>query len=546
MSAEALNRALQGGIATGILPANAGLPVQENRPWPVVLLTAFGAWLAVIPLFIVIALIGGEDVLRGPASYVVGALLLVAAIAILRRDTIALFVEQIAVPMLIVGAITFAIGFFRDLPTGFAAAILVVVGILIAWAIPRPWMRVLLGSAAACLAIIACRAIVLNVSWFAPALWLALHAVLACWLLANWFQRTTLITGAHANLAAAWESLSVGWILPVLAGLAISSGMTMLVGANSSGAFLNELTGLNSDSQHPLSILAPLTNLMSSLLACVAAGWLAQRWVTLRQIWCIGAAAVVVVLAWFMPALGAVMLVLALCVTDARWRVATTAAVAAAWIVGAFYYQLSLPLASKALLLASSGMLLGVFGWLAVRRRIDPEIIEAPIQSPTALRAGHIAIAVSAVAVLLVVNIGIAQKENLISHGKTVYLSMAPRDPRSLMQGDYMALNFPIPAELQAQLPSNTVRNSVNAVGILDGRGVATLTRIDDGRALSTGEFRFELLYRAGEWTLVSNAWFFKEGEEQRWAAARFGEFRVTPEGHAALVGLRGAALQPL
>jgi uncharacterized membrane-anchored protein len=45
---------------------------------------------------------------------------------------------------------------------------------------------------------------------------------------------------------------------------------------------------------------------------------------------------------------------------------------------------------------------------------------------------------------------------------------------------------------------------------------------------------------------LVTDAWFFAEGEAERWQAARYGEFRVDDSGRALLVGLRGAALQPL
>jgi uncharacterized membrane-anchored protein len=39
-------------------------------------------------------------------------------------------------------------------------------------------------------------------------------------------------------------------------------------------------------------------------------------------------------------------------------------------------------------------------------------------------------------------------------------------------------------------------------------------------------------------WTLVTNAWFFKEGTAKKWEGARFGEFRVVPDGRALLVGL--------
>ena len=39
-------------------------------------------------------------------------------------------------------------------------------------------------------------------------------------------------------------------------------------------------------------------------------------------------------------------------------------------------------------------------------------------------------------------NWSIAAKERLLVSGSTVYLELALVDPRSLMRGDYMALNY--------------------------------------------------------------------------------------------------------
>ena len=44
-----------------------------------------------------------------------------------------------------------------------------------------------------------------------------------------------------------------------------------------------------------------------------------------------------------------------------------------------------------------------------------------------------------------------------------------------------------------------------------------------------------------GDWVVVTDAWYFKEGEAERWEAARFGEFRVLPDGRALLVGMADA-----
>ena len=48
------------------------------------------------------------------------------------------------------------------------------------------------------------------------------------------------------------------------------------------------------------------------------------------------------------------------------------------------------------------------------------------------------------VVVLTVLNYGIYAKEQIKEHGETLLLALAPVDPRSLMQGDYMRLRYAI------------------------------------------------------------------------------------------------------
>jgi uncharacterized membrane-anchored protein len=85
-----------------------------------------------------------------------------------------------------------------------------------------------------------------------------------------------------------------------------------------------------------------------------------------------------------------------------------------------------------------------------------------------------------------------------------------------------------------------------HAIARRDARGVATLVRIDSGAPLAADEMRIELTPKGGRWILVSDAWFFAEGEAERWAKAKYGEFRVEPGGRALLVGLKGPNLEAL
>jgi uncharacterized membrane-anchored protein len=76
----------------------------------------------------------------------------------------------------------------------------------------------------------------------------------------------------------------------------------------------------------------------------------------------------------------------------------------------------------------------------------------------------------------------------------------------------------------------------------LDPRGIASLARPGTP---ATHRLRYRIR-RDAVW-LGTNAFFFEEGSDKRYAGARFGEFRLDSEsGEAVLVGLRDARLQPL
>jgi uncharacterized membrane-anchored protein len=548
MKADRLDQVIHDAISAGVLPDHATRPAQDTRPWPVVLLTALGAWLAAIPLLIVIGMVVGEAALDGAGTYAIGGVVLAGAVVMLRSVALPLFVEQLAVPALMVGGALLGYALFRDLPTRSAAAACAALVGGVVWAVPKPWLRVLLGAGAACLVGLAVAPIHIRIfgrsEW--SNVWLALHVLVAVALAGAWAQRTLLNTSAEARMAAAWESLTVGWLLVALAGLAFWSGMTFLVGASLGGGgevagdIARELAPRSDSAFEGLQVL----RLVSTALALAAAAWLAYRWPAVRNTWSAAVALVLVGLASFMPSLGAVLLVVAYCAAAGRWRVASAGGLAAAWIMGAFYYQLSWPLADKALLMAGAGVVLAALAWWAARSTATPGT--SSTEDGGTFGRGKAGLAIAAVLVLLVANGGIWQKENLIAHGQPLFVPLAPVDPRSLMQGDYMALRFDLPDDMAFADTPLASGQRPHVVARRDARGIATDLHPDLGAPLSSDELRVELSPKNGNWVLVTDAWFFKEGEGERWAQAKYGEFRVTPDGRALLVGLRGENLGAL
>jgi uncharacterized membrane-anchored protein len=142
---------------------------------------------------------------------------------------------------------------------------------------------------------------------------------------------------------------------------------------------------------------------------------------------------------------------------------------------------------------------------------------------------------VAGVIVLVAVNGSILAKERIKSTGARIFLELAPVDPRSLMQGDYMALRFAIAAQLSTEA-------SGSAAIRLDERGVAT----PDPAPRKDG-LRIRYRLREGRIWLGTNAYFFEEGTAAQYNGARYGEFRLDRDtGEAVLVGLRDAELRNL
>lgn len=540
MSAPDLEAALQRAVRAGLLPAGTTPPAQDGRPWPVVLLTALGAWLSALPLLAVVGLLLGDLVQRGVGPYLVGSLLLAAAVVVLRSRELPVFVEQLALPALLVGVLALGMGLFRDLDRPEAAALLSLLCLALAVALPRPWLRVLLGAAAATACAVACTPRVWSEATRGGqgSLWLALHVVLGLWLLA---------LAVHPRLPprtrAALESVQAGWLLAALGGLAWWSGMTFLVGASLGGGVGGDIARLPWQLGRVETLAMQTTSL---LLALAAAGWVARQWPPLRQAWCVAAAVTLAALAWLMPSLGACLLALTLTASTSRWRLAAAAALAAAWVVGAFYYALAWPLQLKALVMLGAGALLGgVAVWAWRSQHVSAAGASEAAASVAPAGRARIGLAISAVATWAVVNGGIWQKETLIAQGQPLFVELVPVDPRSLMQGDYMALRFALPA-VTDPAPGLLQPTRPKVLARRDARGVATLHALTPGASPTPAELLIELTPKDGDWVLVTDAWFFAEGEAARWAAARYGEFRVDGSGRALLVGLRGAQLQPL
>lgn len=147
--------------------------------------------------------------------------------------------------------------------------------------------------------------------------------------------------------------------------------------------------------------------------------------------------------------------------------------------------------------------------------------------------------------VLGVVNAMIAGKERTLADGGTMLLELAPRDPRSLLQGDYMTLRYAISADVLRALGRGSA--SGRLLVRVDADGVARFVRVhQEGEALAPNQRLLHFRKRGGAVRLAGDAFFFQEGHGRHYSTAQYGELRVDSDGHAILIGLRDGERKPL
>ncbi len=140
--------------------------------------------------------------------------------------------------------------------------------------------------------------------------------------------------------------------------------------------------------------------------------------------------------------------------------------------------------------------------------------------------------------VLLLANYFIISKEQVLANGKVMLLDLAPRDPRSILQGDYMVLRYRMAADIASH--SRQLTDEGQVVVTVDERNVAQFQRIHDGAApLNANEHLLLYRKRNGVVKIASDAFYFQEQHGKYYTTARYGEVRVSSNGDAVLTGLR-------
>lgn len=156
----------------------------------------------------------------------------------------------------------------------------------------------------------------------------------------------------------------------------------------------------------------------------------------------------------------------------------------------------------------------------------------------------QLALLLSGLAIVAGINTTVWRYERAMSSGEVVLLRLAPVDPRSLMQGDYMRLNYEIARELASSDAREKGRDTL--VIRLDAHQVATLVADGKPDQLASDERLLQVHQSERQWQIGPDAYFFEEGTGEQYETARYGEFRLQADGKTLLVGLRDEAYQPI
>lgn len=158
---------------------------------------------------------------------------------------------------------------------------------------------------------------------------------------------------------------------------------------------------------------------------------------------------------------------------------------------------------------------------------------------------------------LVMTNLTIKKYETHLTTAEEVLLELAPVDPRSLMQGDYMALNYAISEPIMAAIEAQEVaKGNLDYVETLynisqdgsviikkDAQDVGHFVRLaqysgGDDEPLAQDEMLLQYRIRHGQLKIATNAFFFQEGQAEAFEQAKYGMFRINEQGKPLLTDM--------
>ena len=182
-------------------------------------------------------------------------------------------------------------------------------------------------------------------------------------------------------------------------------------------------------------------------------------------------------------------------------------------------------------------------------------------------KISHWVLVLTALLAIAYVNLNAWQSQQIKLRGEILFLELAPVDPLSLVQGQYMRLRFGVEKRYDSTQQDQQIiqnnRGNVLAIISLDDKRIGTLTGLlapnqwqqqPRGGDVLLLQIDAQLTESSGDLDslhfhsirIQQNSFLFQENTEDRYAQAKYGMFRVRENGRYVLVDLADEHLRPL
>ena len=148
--------------------------------------------------------------------------------------------------------------------------------------------------------------------------------------------------------------------------------------------------------------------------------------------------------------------------------------------------------------------------------------------------------------VLSGLNYAVYDKNDIKKNGEIVYLKLRPVDPRSLMQGDYMALAYDLELKIEKSQEKNQKKYMVIE---LDKNHVAQYVKVINNinqDIILANQKIIKLNFEYNLPQIKPNAFFFQEGQGMIYEKAKYGIFKFKGSDTYILDGLADESLKRL
>jgi len=136
--------------------------------------------------------------------------------------------------------------------------------------------------------------------------------------------------------------------------------------------------------------------------------------------------------------------------------------------------------------------------------------------------------------ILIGFNYGIYKNEQILENGEIVLLQLAPVDPRSLMQGDYMILRYALEENIFEYGSSLEFEYIVIRK---DEDNVAHFVRFYEDEQLAVNEKLLRIHNGSGS-SIRPDTFLFQEGHAKYYEEAKYGVFKFSKSGEYLLTDL--------